>query len=141
MPIRRRLLWASTMTAFLALGVVAHAETISYADAVTSLAKDCGADIKKLCSGLNLGNGQIADCLQKNSAKVSPTCTSTLGTVTASIKQRQAKQVAYYEISKRNMATTCKGVKGDGNMLSCLVKSNRIVSGPCNQAITDAGWR
>ena len=43
------------MTAFLALGVVARAETISFADAVTTLAKDCGADIMKLCSGLNLG--------------------------------------------------------------------------------------
>ena len=141
MSIRRRLLWASTMTAFLALGVVARAETISYADAVTTLAKDCGADIKKLCSGLNLGNGRIADCLQKNSAKVSPTCTSTLGTVNASIKTRQAAQVAYYQVCRQKMATTCKGVKGDGNMLSCLVKANRIVGDKCNQAITDAGWR
>jgi len=96
------------MTAFLALGVFAHAETISYADAVTTLAKDCGADIKKLCSGLNLGNGRIADCLQKNSAKVSPTCTSTLGTVTASIKTRQAAQVANFDSHSVNLYFTKK---------------------------------
>jgi hypothetical protein len=141
MPKRLSVLGPTTLFALLSLSVFAHAETISYADAVTTLAKDCGADIKKLCSGLNLGNGRIADCLQKNSAKVSPTCTSTLGTVTASIKTRQAAQVAYYQVCRQKMATTCRGVKGDGNMLSCLVKANRIVGDKCNQAITDAGWR
>jgi hypothetical protein len=129
------------MVAYLAVTGVVRAETISYADAVTTLAKDCGSDIKKRCSGLNLGNGRIADCLQKNSAKVSPICTSSLANVTASIKQRQDAQTAYYQICKRNMATTCNGVKGDGNMLSCLIKANRIVGDKCNQAITDAGWR
>jgi hypothetical protein len=138
---RRNVLRTAVLVAFLAVGAAAHADTISYADAVTTLSKDCGPDIKKFCNGLNLGNGRIADCLQKNSAKVSPVCTSTLAAVTASIKQRQAAQVAYYQICRRNMATTCKGIKGDGNMLSCLLKANRIVGGPCNQAITDAGWR
>lgn len=60
---------------------------MSYADAVTALAKDCGSDIKKVCKGLNLGNNQIQDCLQKNEGKVSPTCTSTLGQVTTSIQR------------------------------------------------------
>jgi hypothetical protein len=129
------------VVAHLAVGGIARAETISYADAVTTLGQDCGSDIKKLCSGLNLGNGRIADCLQKNAAKVSPVCTSSLANVITSIKQRQDAQTAYYQICKRNMATTCKGVKGDGNMLSCLIKANRIVGDKCNQAITDAGWR
>jgi hypothetical protein len=141
MQTRLAFIGAGALVAFLGLSVVARADTISYADAVTTLAKDCGADIKKLCSGLNLGNGRIADCLQKNTAKVSPTCTSTLATVTASIKQRQAAQIAYYTVCRRNMATTCNGVKGDGNMLACLVKADRITGPKCSQAITDAGWR
>ena len=132
---------AGALIAFLGLSVIARADTISYADAVTTLAQSCGADIKKVCSGLNLGNNAITDCLQKNAAKVSPTCTSTLAGVIASIKQRQAAQIAYYTVCRRNMATTCRGVKGDGNMLSCLVKAERITGPKCTQAITDAGWR
>ena len=108
MPKRLSVLGPTALFALLSLSVVAHAETISYADAVTTLAKDCGADIKKLCSGLNLGNGRIADCLQKNSAKVSPTCTSTLGTVTASIKTRQAAQVANFDSHSVNLYFTKK---------------------------------
>jgi hypothetical protein len=138
---RLTVIGAGALVAFLGLTVVARADTISYADAVTTLAQSCGADIKKVCSGLNLGNNAITDCLQKNSAKVSPTCTSTLAGVIASIKQRQAAQIAYYTVCKRNMATTCKGVKGDGNMLSCLIKAERMTGPKCTQAITDAGWR
>ncbi len=140
MPFGRTSLWAVSFAALLVAGAV-QAQTISYADAVTTLSKDCGADIKKLCSGLNLGNGRIADCLQTNAAKVSPVCTSSLGNVIASIKKREAAKVAYYQLCKQKMATTCKGIKGDGNMLACLLKANRIVGDKCNQAITDAGWR
>lgn len=122
-------------------GGSARAETISYADAMSVLSRDCGADITKLCSGLNIGNGRIADCLHTNATKVSPVCVSTLATVTTSIKQRQEAQAAYYQVCKQKMATTCSGKKGDGNMLSCLVKASRVVGDKCNQAITDAGWR
>lgn len=118
-----------------------RAETISYADAVTTLANDCGADIEKLCKGLNLGNGRIADCLQQNAAKVSPTCKSTLAGVSASISKREEAQTAYARICARDMVQHCPGVKGDGYMLACLVKTYRVVGAKCNAAITDAGWR
>ncbi len=42
---------------------------------------------------------------------------------------------------RRNMATTRRGVKGDGNMLSCSVKADRVTAPKCGVAITDAGWR
>jgi hypothetical protein len=126
---------------YLAATAVVRADTISYADAVTTLAKDCGADIRKLCSGLNLGNGRITGCLQQNAAKVSSTCTSTLTSVFSSIRQREDAQTAYFDVCRRDIAQHCRGVKGDGYQLSCLVKAERIVSSKCNQAITDAGWR
>lgn len=130
-----------TAIALLAVTSVAQAETISYADAVTTLAKDCGADIQKFCSGMNLGNGAIASCLQQNVAKVSPVCTSSLNNVTASIGQRLKAQTAYFDVCRHDIAQHCRGIKGDGYQLSCLVKSQRIVGSQCNQAITDAGWR
>ena len=51
------------LLAFIACGGLAKSQTLSYADAVTKLADDCGADIRKLCKGLNLGGGRIADSL------------------------------------------------------------------------------
>src|SRR4249920_2500318 len=80
--------FAAVLIALLGLTVVAEAGTISYADAVTQLAANCGADIKKLCKGLNLGNNRIGDCLKQNAAQVSPQCSSSLSFVLTSIQQR-----------------------------------------------------
>lgn len=136
---RRR---ALAITTLMALGMTcAHAETISYADAATKLAADCGADIKKLCKGLNLGNNRIGECLRAKSVQVSPVCLSSLATVSASIQQREQAQSAYGNICKHDMAQRCKGVKGDGYILACLIKAERRVGAQCNQAITNAGWR
>jgi hypothetical protein len=120
---------------------MAKAETVSYADAVSILAKDCGADIKKLCKGVNLGNGRIADCLKENTTKVSPTCTASLSSVATSIRRREDAQAAYEKVCAHDMAQHCRGVKGDGYILACLIKTQRLVGDKCNQAITDAGWR
>lgn len=119
----------------------ASAQTLSYADAVTKLADDCGADIQKLCKGLNLGNGRIADCLQQNAAKVSATCKGSLSTAFQSITQREHAQVSYKQVCQRDMSKSCSGIKGDGFVLACLVKKEKRVSKECNQVITDAGWR
>lgn len=139
---RRRdiLAGAVLIAAFGTIGI-AEAQTISFADAATVLARDCGADIKKLCRGVNLGNNQIQECLAKHQSKVSPTCTSTLADVTASIEQRLAAQASVFKVCGADAATLCKGVKGEVHVLQCLIKTERIDSQACNQAITDAGWR
>ncbi len=138
---RLGLVGGAIVIASLSVAGIGRAETMSYADAITALAKDCGSDIKKVCKGLNLGNNQIQDCLQKNQGKVSPTCTSTLEQVTVSIQQRQAAQTRFFMICAHDAAQYCGGMKGEGNILACLLKSKRVDNGKCNQAITDAGWR
>ncbi|MCA2407093.1 hypothetical protein GYN07_29210 (plasmid) [Rhizobium leguminosarum bv. viciae 248] len=131
----------AALAGFLALTAVGRADTMSYADAVTTLAKECGLDIKKLCNGENLGNGRIQACLEKNASKVSPTCTATLGSVMSSIAQRQEAQASAFKVCQHDISQYCNSVKGDGNILSCLVETKRVDNKACNQAITDAGWR
>ncbi|ACI58324.1 putative cysteine rich repeat domain protein (plasmid) [Rhizobium leguminosarum bv. trifolii WSM2304] len=131
----------AALAVFLSITTVGRADTISYADAVTTLAKECGSDIKKLCSRENLGNGRIQACLEKNASKVSPTCTSTLGNVITSIAQRQDAQASVFKVCQHDISQYCNGVKGDGNILSCLIETKRVDNRECNQAITDAGWR
>ena len=126
---------------FLSCVSSSRADTISFADAVSTLATDCGTDIRKFCKGLNLGNGRIQNCLETHATKVSPTCTATLASVTASIKQRLAAQSSFTATCKHDVAQYCSGVKGEGNVLSCLNKAKRVNEGRCGQAITDAGWR
>lgn len=132
---------AIALAAMLAQASLAGAQTMSFADAVTTLAKECGADIKKHCAGLNLGNNRIQQCLAKHQAQVSPTCTSTLAAVTASIEQRLAAQASVMKICATDANQHCKGVVGEYHVLQCLLKTTKIDSGKCNQAITDAGWR
>jgi ATP-dependent protease ClpP protease subunit len=105
------------------------------------LAKDCGADIKKLCKGVNLGNNEIQNCLQKHQAKVSTTCISTAASVTASIRQRLAAQASVFKVCAGHARQLCKGVVGEAHILQCLIKTERIDGAECNEAITDAGWR
>jgi hypothetical protein len=139
--LRGRFVWAAILIAFVACSGLARAQTLSYADAVTKLADDCGADIKKLCKGLNLGGGRIASCLQEKSAKVSSTCKSTVAEVFSSIGTRQQAQASYKKICKGDIARRCKGVKGDGYVLACLNTPNKHISDECAQTMTDAGWR
>lgn len=120
---------------------VGMAQTISYADAMTMLAKDCGADVKKYCRGLNLGNNEIRNCLEGNQGEVSPQCTSTLAAVAVSIERRLAAQASVFKICAGNANQHCKGVVGEVHILQCLIKTERIDNAKCNQAITDAGWR
>ncbi len=80
---------------------------------MTTLAQDCGKDIKKFCKGLNLGNNQIRECLEGNQAEVSPTCTSTSRAVTASIERRLAAQASVFEVCAGNAKQHCKGVVGE----------------------------
>ncbi|MBY5334362.1 hypothetical protein HFO98_00075 [Rhizobium leguminosarum] len=80
MSTRTRLL-GGALVAFLALSGASRSDTISFADAVSTLANDCGSDIKKFCKGLNLGSDRIQNCLEAHAAKVSPTCTGRVGVV------------------------------------------------------------
>jgi hypothetical protein len=136
----RRIL--AVLIGLVGLTTAAEAATISYADAVTTLATNCGADIKKLCKGLNLGNGAIANCLAQNAAQVSPTCNSTLAAVISSIQVRQQAQASVAKLCRVDADRWCQGiVPGEAHILDCLLKTVHVDSGKCNQAITDAGWR
>lgn len=139
---RYRLLYGAFLFALCVPIEVGHAETISYADAISTLAETCGADIKKHCKGVSLANNGIQNCLQQNQAKISPTCTATVTEVVASIQQRQAAQANAVKICDGDIARRCGGVQpGKAHILGCLLKAESTITKKCNDAITDAGWR
>lgn len=127
----------------LVLGVqTGGAATISFADAMTILARDCGADVKKFCKNENLGNDRIRSCLVENQAKISPVCAQSLVAVIASVEQRLKAQASVVNVCRGDASRWCQGVvAGDAHLLDCLLKTKRVVTAKCNAAITNAGWR
>ncbi|MBZ7926221.1 cysteine rich repeat-containing protein [Ensifer adhaerens] len=94
-----------------------------------------------MCKGLNLGNGRIADCLQQNASKVTPTYRGAISVVLQSIAQREQAQASYQKVCQRDIAKRCSDIKGDGFILACLATKQERISQECNQVITEAGWR
>jgi Cysteine rich repeat len=136
-----RYMTAAVVAAGLAVSPAA-AQTISYQQAVEGLSKACGADIDRSCKGVNLGDGRIFDCLQKNSAKVSENCKTAYAFTAASIAKRAAAQDAAPQLCATDIKRFCKEYDaGNGRIMRCLLSNTSKLDAPCNQAITDAGWR
>jgi hypothetical protein len=68
----------SSATIALCVGILAasvypaYAQTIGYSEALGALGRNCGKELDKFCSKVNLGGGRMADCLEQHSADVSP---------------------------------------------------------------------
>ncbi|MGR7997519.1 MULTISPECIES: hypothetical protein [unclassified Xanthobacter] len=135
-----RILLAALLLAVSTAG--ASAQTMSYAQAGALLAKSCGPDITKFCPKVNLGGGALRACMEGKISQVSARCKSDYVMAMASIAKRQQAQQSIYKLCNADAARLCQGmVPGDGNLLSCLLEASKVVSAPCNQAITDAGYR
>jgi hypothetical protein len=119
-----------------------QAATISFADAMSIMARDCGADVQKHCKGVPLANNGVGQCLVANQAQVSPVCIQTLAAVRASLAARIAAQDNVLKVCRGDANRRCQGVvHSDAHTLDCLLKAANHVSKKCNAAITNAGWR
>lgn len=119
----------------------AGAQTMGFAEAADALNTACGADIEAHCQGMNIGHDRIRSCLA-SSPKVSGQCKAALPKIIASINARFAAQAATLKVCEPDYRQLCRDVvRGDGNILDCLLKAKNAVGAKCNQALTDAGWR
>lgn len=142
MRLRAGLVMGAVALALSGLAAPAQAATISFADAMSLMARDCGADVQKHCKGVPLANNGVGQCLVANQAKVSPVCIQTLAAVRASLAARIAAQDSVIKVCRGDANRRCQGVvHSDAHTLDCLLKAANTVSKKCNEAITDAGWR
>jgi len=119
----------------------ASAQTMGFADAADALNAACGTDIETQCKGMNLGHDRIRSCLASN-PKVSAQCKAPLPKIIGAINARFAAQAATLKVCDPDYRRLCGSiVRGDGNILDCLLKAKNAVGPKCNQALTDAGWR
>lgn len=119
-----------------------NAQTISYTEAIDAFAKACTADIEKRCKTVPLNDGKLFQCMRANEAKLSAGCKTTATATVASLDRRAAAQQAALQVCAGDVQRLCKEYDpGNGRYLRCLETFQQRVSAPCNQAITDAGWR
>jgi len=139
---RKRLTLGAVTAAFLIFAGGAQAATVSFADAMSIMARDCGKDVQTYCKGVPLANNGVGQCLVQNQAKVSPVCIQTLAAVRASLAARIAAQDDVIKVCRGDANRRCQGVvNSDAHTLDCLLKAANHVSKKCNAAITNAGWR
>ena len=120
----------------------ASAQTMSYAEAGALIARSCGPSIEKFCGKVNIGSGQVQQCLMQNKDKVPAQCFTDYAAAVASLTKRDAAQDSAFNICNADIRQFCPGVKpGDARILDCLIASSKVVRGTCKQVLVDAGWQ
>lgn len=133
---------AIALMAVLAWSAPLAAQTMSYTEAIDAFAKSCGGDIERHCKTARLNNGELFTCLRSKESSLSAGCKATAAATVASLNQRAAAQEAALQLCAGDVKRLCREYDpGNGRYLRCLQKFEQQVSAPCNQAITDAGWR
>src|SRR5215468_7404859 len=119
----------------------ASGQSIGYADAVGQLGTTCGGDIGKYCKGVNLGGGRLVRCLQQKGEAVSSRCRASMVALGTLLSTREQARAAVPRVCDADIRRTCAGVQaGDGNLMECFYKAKQNISGPCQQAVADAGY-
>jgi OOP family OmpA-OmpF porin len=117
------------------------AQTIGYAEALGRLAVACGKDIERYCRRANLGGGEVADCLERNSSRVSGTCQATANQVGALLRQRAEARASVPKLCELDRLRFCGGIQpGNAQILGCMYKSRNALRPACRQALIDSGY-
>jgi OOP family OmpA-OmpF porin len=117
------------------------AQTIGYAEALGQLAAACGQDINRYCKRVNLGGGQIAECLERNSSRVSGVCHATANEVGALLRKRAAARRSVLKLCELDRLRYCGGIQpGNAQILGCMYQSRNALTPACRQALIDSGY-
>jgi hypothetical protein len=132
---------AALLLAAMPSGAPAQTATMGFADAAEAFALACGSDIDRHCRQANLGSGRIEACLQQHSTQISAVCRTAVPEIRARVAARIQAQHGVFRICDADVARRCAGIRGEANVLSCLLRARASVSASCNAAIDNAGWR
>jgi hypothetical protein len=88
--------------------------------------RPCAGDIKKLCAGIQPGEGRIKACMKSNLTELSEDCENQVFTVAVVGK-----------VCKSDVAKLCAGiVPGTGGIRACIKSHMAEVSDPCKDAMS-----
>jgi hypothetical protein len=90
--------------------------------------KPCAGDIKKLCAGIQPGEGRIKTCIKSHLTELSQTCEDSVLTVAVT-----------GQVCKADVTKLCAGiVPGTGGIRACIKSHMAEVSDPCRDAMSRA---
>lgn len=93
-------------------------------------ARPCAEDAKKLCKGVEPGEGRIVRCMKEHESELSPACRDNV----AKFKER-AREIA--EACKEDVQKNCKNVKrGGGRIVQCLKQHVDALSPECKENLS-----
>src|SRR5271169_4559584 len=93
-----------------------------------TVAKQCAADIKSLCAGVQPGEGRVRACIKSHVSDLSAPCQAVL-----------VKAAAIGKVCRDDVKKVCADVKPGGGRIEACMKSHLAeVSEPCKDAITQA---
>ena len=108
--------------------VILTALLLSGSAAVAQASKPCADDIKKLCAGIQPGEGRIKACIKSHLTELSPTCADQVLTVAVTGK-----------VCKTDVTNLCAGiVPGSGGIRACIKSHMAEVSDSCRDAMSQA---
>jgi hypothetical protein len=85
----------------------------------------CGAEIQRLCAGVQPGEGRLRSCVKEHFTDFSEPC-----------RQALLSAVAVVKACKADVERTCPGVQpGGGRIQACMKDHFAEYSEPCKQAI------
>ncbi|MGH9806664.1 MAG: OmpA family protein [Terriglobia bacterium] len=120
---------------------LSSAQTIGYAEALGRLAGACVQDIDRYCKGANLGGGQVAECLERNSSRVSPACHATANEVGELLRKRAEARRSVQQLCELDRLKFCGGIQpGDAQILGCMYQARNNLRAACRQALIDSGY-
>jgi outer membrane protein OmpA-like peptidoglycan-associated protein len=136
-----KLTYLAAAALLIATATPSNAQTVGYADALGRLGQTCGADIAKHCKTVNLGGGRMTQCLERNSAKISTGCKTSIANMKALLVTRSQARASVMKVCDADIRRLCAGVApGDGNLLECFHKASRNTSAACRKTVADAGY-
>ena len=95
---------------------------------MAQVSKPCADDIKKLCAGIQPGEGRIKACIKSHLTDLSPTCADQVLTVAVTGK-----------VCKTDVTNLCAGiVPGSGGIRACIKSHMAEVSDSCRDAMSQA---
>jgi hypothetical protein len=114
---------AGMRSGFVVLGALLLSASVAVAQ---QAGRPCAGDIKKLCAGIQPGEGRITACIKSQLTDLSPTCEDRVLTVAVTGK-----------VCKTDVTNLCAGiVPGTGGIRACIKSHMSAVSDPCKDAMS-----
>src|SRR5215510_14788804 len=112
-------LWRKSKAAEMRSGfVILTALLLSGSAAVAQAGKPCADDIKKLCAGIQPGEGRIKACIRSHLTELSPTCQDVV--LTVAVTGKACKTV---------VTKLCGGIETGTGCIKACIKSHMAVRG------------